>query len=1360
MAKLNLDQELLSLDASANVGDVAETQARAALNFKASAEINCGLNLELGIGVMARLNAEFSKYVAAGIDVSAFAEAGLKGQVQAPLDLFSEAGMAVRLQAYARAGVSAKLFVGLSMGDFIQQAQQDPNINGLYLKLLIIFLEEFEIKAGVNAQAAFSAMAFGNFVITGRLVKDEVANIEPGFTIAGSFGTGLKGGAGVEMFANFGIKDPGRWMQRSIDVTVDETVSMILQQLDPGATTERTVTRALRAPAKIALRTAFEIGVALAENSSAISNAGDDMMKRSIMIIMEELQRALIEAIVSKSLEELNSAFVALGFDEDSWENAQPQRQYLADKLKLLPSEPFDLDYVQEWAEIINAASSLGLQLAGSTGALGQWKQPIALLWSAIQLAMVGWDRITSAQARVTLLGSMSASQKLDAFKGDINPLIPAPEIIKEAINSQLGRANDAVIMQEDIVAFIIDVGFDALIQEKPELAPVLEIIAGPGADPTALASGASVILNNAGAFVPDDNGKIDQELTLRALVDGLQAYMNVRMTNELVPALYEITEQNPELKMYIDEVIMPSMRFSIDTIFNEVLNWSFGRSAYSDALSKACTSILMKITGRSVVVTSDILFDHVLRYSKGELLKLADQVDDPGGIAEQIATNINEDKEFVGEIMHDSIEIAAEVIGPFSPERRSRIRHALYSLFDILPQNPDIAWLDEITGGGCPPSKTMTSLSTITNEMTDHLIYIVRLFWDRVLTKLGVKAWEFIEETMDEWIAEISNWADDMAAAVSTAYQRLLLIPGEIAQYFENITGFLVELTQNIITNINNLISSIGSSLSTNITNSVYPLAELALFSNLSYIFLSQEGKKAARDELKRKIESLVNNTIVQNMLQPLHTIVTNADEFVEEIVEAVSMEIENNSELDIQSTLENLLQNKLLDSMNVNYNVDVITATINLDFSFSYPSYNPIEMVETSVSFDIDIEIDVPDFSDDIIGIIRDANSFDDLVSNFSDYFMNYFDTLQSITGLRLEQDMLQIQHDQQKSVLDEATLINPGISILSPQHDSLLKNNVKIRALFSNIPESFFGRVPESKQRVLVILNDKHLYVEHMNISPANTKQVETISNYVNLSVAYFNGNSSRKTAINKKPKGDINKSRGNNPLYIQPELTSPNAQSIINSDYLDAGLLVPLNNLLLEYDVPPAEIIEGLNTLTILVSDGKATPVQETVVFLHKEENIIPDRTIEIPEWDFTLYEDYAKKDIVKNIRIVKNPDKSPQPKPGKKKPNIKDIIWNEKRALRTSKIKKGFNALVKEERKQSALTKTRTARIGKTPALVRTKKSKPTSKKFDSEQAKRQIKARIDQDNQAANFQKELPPNPDGRDSSSLPKPPS
>src|ERR1043165_713085 len=115
----NLSQSLVSGSANYAASDWGSFSASGKLNLLASAELRRGFNVGLGAESLVELSGNVRKFLAADLDAQASAAARVQAQVQVPLDLFGEAGLAIRLQAVAEAAVGITLGIGLSVGDFL-----------------------------------------------------------------------------------------------------------------------------------------------------------------------------------------------------------------------------------------------------------------------------------------------------------------------------------------------------------------------------------------------------------------------------------------------------------------------------------------------------------------------------------------------------------------------------------------------------------------------------------------------------------------------------------------------------------------------------------------------------------------------------------------------------------------------------------------------------------------------------------------------------------------------------------------------------------------------------------------------------------------------------------------------------------------------------------------------------------------------------------------------------------------------------------------------------------------------------------------------------------------------------------------
>src|SRR6185295_13236728 len=135
MPDVNASRSILNASANYQAEDWGSVAGSAGLDFRASAQLKRGFDLELGAQALVGLDANISKFLSVDVQGHASATARVRAQVQVPLDLFDEAGLAIRLQAVAEAAAGIELGIGLDVGDFLALAGEDPRMQGLGIHL-------------------------------------------------------------------------------------------------------------------------------------------------------------------------------------------------------------------------------------------------------------------------------------------------------------------------------------------------------------------------------------------------------------------------------------------------------------------------------------------------------------------------------------------------------------------------------------------------------------------------------------------------------------------------------------------------------------------------------------------------------------------------------------------------------------------------------------------------------------------------------------------------------------------------------------------------------------------------------------------------------------------------------------------------------------------------------------------------------------------------------------------------------------------------------------------------------------------------------------------------------------------------
>lgn len=1108
MSSLDLSQSILSAAADYEAGPFS-AGASADLTIHGTAQLKRGVNLGVGIGVMGALDAAFRYFLAADVEVRAQASAALKGQLQVPMDLFSEAGVALRLQAAAQAGVSARLAIGLNMGDFIALAEQDPRIQGVPAKLLRIFLEEVEVQGGVLVRAAVAAKAYVNVSISGRLLPDtSVANPAPeGFTIAGEMGAGFKGGVGWQVFANLGLRDTRRMIRRSVDVAVDEAVLQASEFVDDEQMLA--VLATLRAPAKMALRTGFELGLTLAEQSDLFADAGPELARRAVVVLLEEAQRFLLRLLMDLATETFQAALDHLGASPEVWDETEPQRLHLASTLAAPPPDPFDLstEAVAYWLSVVDGSVSVAVGLGGSEDSGAEWVEPVAIAWSAVQLLLSGMQRLNNGSARVSFLGQFSAGVKTPAFSGTLaGP--PAPGVVAAHVRGSLGLADGVTLTQDHLVEYLArDVLIERLVDAVPEAGVFLEIIAGPQS--SGLVAAAKVVLGNLGAFVPDpqDPSSFDPVASLEVLAGGLQAYLHARIDGELAPYLHEALGDRPDLKLYVDDVLLATLRFTVGTVLERVVSWSSGDVLGREALRDACSSIVMKLLGRSLVVSTDVLLATAMDQVSGELTTLADHVDDPGGIAQGLA-DTGLDREVVAELMEETLRVAADAFAPLPDGTRAKIRDLLYEAVDTLPAGDGEDFLEQLRHQFFIPN--LGAVTELGEELGGLLVDLLTRFTQRVLARIGEIVLAELSALVGEGAAMVQAWVEELAALVADLYDRLLALPGQIAELVDAAAALLDDALGELEHILAVTSGPTGrTALRTTLRDHVYGVGLAVLAQVPGYQLLNSGSRSTARSALKSAVGTAIDAPVLDPVLDAVGDIAAVAGEVVAElraIAEGLgSVDPEGNVTQQVGDLLLDRIADRVRDHLGNNLTIPLkveftlkvkppkvwgITHWVRNRYGIWEPRFGWVQppSIDETLTFDLG-SVSLP--LDPIVAVVRQAISglaiFEDAARDVASALLDHLQALVAVVAHEAELASVTAAHPKaHQQLVDSATPASGvNLGVVKPKQGELFDHDVQVEVGLWGVPASFLGLGDLEQERLLVWLNQESIDPERFEV-----------------------------------------------------------------------------------------------------------------------------------------------------------------------------------------------------------------------------------------------------------------------------------
>ncbi|NOY39014.1 MAG: hypothetical protein GXO95_01905 [Nitrospirae bacterium] len=1086
MSSLDLTKNLLNAKAGiSNEWGSAGIQGEGLATFRT--EFNHGLRLDAGIGVLANLDASFRKYIAAHLMGEAHAQLRVTGQVQVPMNLFEEVGVAVRLQAIAEAAAGVSLNLGLSIGDFIKLAESDPQLEGLPAKLFRVFMEEVTIGGGVYAKAAFSAMAYANLVIAGRLVKGNGPGEEPGFNILAEAGAGLEAGAGYRVFANIGINNPRRLAGRTIDVVVDEMVDEISKLIPEDSTDKPELLNAFRVPAKIALRNAYEIGELIATRDIPANESGARQIAlRCTQVILEESQRYLLDRIACTGMRILedNMKSFADGISDTDWEELATERQNVANRLLAIPNDPFlpGEDNRRYWNALCNDVLTLVMKIseASISDDLGKWLQPVSMLWSAIQLLFIGMERVTEASASVNIVGWNNPESVQKAFFGDLES--QPPQSIKSYINAQLENGVNHDLNRSELALFLLKDGVIRNLEARfPDVKVFLDIFRRPLSPVGSDTDIAKLLLTSLGGILIDSDGQVDTKATLDALLNGLKTFLTDKLEGELVPVVDNYIGDRGDLRFYFHEVVLPSLRLTTDVVFTQVLEWEEG-NVDETALKEMLSTVLMMLFGRSLVVTTDVLTAAAQSEIRTEFNKAADEAGDQGGlvdtllpILEPLGLYTASDRDEVLEIVQDILVIGGDVFGPLPDQTRARVRGLLYEIFEPLPPDGQHDFMENLADALFIPNRERVM------GLADELVAIagnnLQNFIARVLQRIAGKMLEELDELIKDIEKQVKKWLSELEEALQLLQRQVAALLREIAVLISEVE----ELFNRVADDFQELLSILGNNASRNrirdkIVSSMVSTAENRLRSNPIYKnLLPGPAKTIAKTTMETTVRAGIDNAVTNTIWGAICDLTWDLNDFIED-VRGLS------PHQGLASGISNLLLNRIDDRLRSvfgdNPGMDI---SFDVRWSVRVPYYdipagkwkNRTLTHRESINLG-HVELPLSTVLSNVRWVIEHTAAVEEQINVLARGLYNALEKELQLKDkdaehMRLEEEKMAVESEFQESVPADR-----DINIYEPVPGAVYEDNLAVKIELSGVPVSFLGLGMNEQQRVYVWLN----------------------------------------------------------------------------------------------------------------------------------------------------------------------------------------------------------------------------------------------------------------------------------------------
>ncbi len=1188
MGNLKLDKNLFDANASAGAS-WASISGGARFDLAAGAQFKRGIDLDLGLQGIAQIDANFSKFVSADLSGEASAQASIRGQIQLPLNLFGELGAAVRLQAIAELAAGVRLGLSLNIGEFLDLAGQDPNLNGLPMKLLRVVLEQAEITASFYAKAALSAQAYANFVIVASVIGDAQRKIDPGFTISAGAGAGLKAGAGYQVLVNAGVKSFASLIAKTADVAVNETVASIQSLLPQKDAALGSVLEAARVPLKLGIRLAFEVGDQLTQRVGDHTSQGQDAVgARVVQVCLEELQKATLEGLLESGCRQLRALGDALQSTQNLWDATQAERFALADKLDAVPEDMLSADAIPMWVDVAKAGAALATKVPGQPGIV----KASAILWASAQLFQMLDQRVTRAKAEVSLLGKPALSA-VDAFAGAMPEQPPSvgigPEI--RAILQASGAPVPSALNYEHLVLYLIDSTVFALFQtHNAPFISLLNSMVGPAAPD--LTSLYKLILKSGGAFAVPGSNAVDPTRALQAISGGIQSFVQAKLDSALRAQLDPYLVANPDLRMIVDEVLLPSLDFTIAVVFKEIAQWA-GSGVDQETLTEALSAILLRVLGRGFVALGDILVAEAQKKVRDLLLAAAAAAGNADGILKGFAnTPISLAAEEVLELVQDALECGADVFGPLPEEQRTRIRGLLYSALDPLAGSTPSQLLQRLSDPALIPNVEV--LEALASELgglaASRFMQFVEALFEKVVAREIAK----FQEALAAAVAIATEWIDDLVKAVQAIEARLTEIVGEIedalaeaAQRLEEIRSAVHGLLDGFSNqgSRQNFISSLVSSIS---SLALAGLEENWIYRNV----VPGNVQSGVRSTVRGIVRSAVQNQVVDGILTALGTLSDDLDHLVDNI-----RALDRNHPLGPQ--IRNLILNAAVAA------VDDVFGTVRIPIHFDV-GWN-VFGIHYKQTIDLgEIKVDSGVATQELRAVLAGLSIFDPAVNALAGSLAAFFAAEDTASSRTAEKAGIETQHAAAQAHLGNMRGGTAAITIVRPVELASLEGDVTVQIQIDGINPSILDHDDATPERFFIILNGQRVDPKSLTLDVAdhpNPAVVRPISRPVSKAPVAARQIANR--AAVGLPALSSQKGKSTRGIRLGSPLVPRTGATVHVALPRPAATAstTPAPSFTLTGKVPLSLVRSGLNSLMVQAIRSKNNTVQASAGFLH-------------------------------------------------------------------------------------------------------------------------------------------------------------
>ncbi|PEP92707.1 hypothetical protein CN582_24645 [Bacillus wiedmannii] len=832
--------------------------------------------------------ADLKFFLKASVEVNS----GIRGQT--PLNLFDgkeQAGLALQLQAIARAAIAIGLEIDLTIGQLMKELESRPDTDDFQTQLLNIILEETKIEGVMYAQAAIAVMAYANLIITGSFFSNEQHEGGPGFKMIFDGGYGFIAGGGYRCYIQANIDEPKILIYRISDLTVTEC----MKKISPFSKI-----RIMEAPLQMGLRLAYTLGENLRKNFIV----GDPRINQTTVIIIEEGQKWFLHQFNKFARENMETIIRSTGISTYS----------VSKLLNILNERVVSID---EMKEHLGKIKDLSFEISSSLPPAYQetWLKQTCIIWVSMNLYIT----VSEQQLKETI--------EYYPFHGTIE--IPDP--ISAEIKKHIENPPSGPLQIEHLMDFLFKNILSPLLEQQSDISYVIEIYKN------AFQGNDQEVLQHLFNFLPSNTTSPDKD-TLAKLYNGLNTFYQTHMY-QIMDLLEKEIPVNTELVYVLKHSILPSLTLLLDVIIPEMLNGFHSGADKKENMVEALSSSLLPLVGRTLIQIQD----GILSKTKGQLaakLREAAKELKNKNLPEKI-------KKYSWEqfIVFDIEEYLYPLfVKTLEFDKYFDYKNILINLM-LLPMQKALEFIAELIESYSYPKNIFNDMEEVLTPITD---------WDETIAfytnladpksipqKAKVKA--LLEEIGKYMLRDMQKFNTEMIENLLNTMLKKLQEDIELAvNLVQSLLGRLLE-------EINKELVKIV--LDPIVLN---PLSEHVIKQlNLSEIDkLTHSIKKLALDELNKTVGKGIKDNILSPITNALNDLNINAQTIID-IFRGNELNSENFRNVIIKH-IENHLSEKIEDTLSIDVNFKISVPDINPG-SLGIPGiHGGIDIPDISYTFD----------------------------------------------------------------------------------------------------------------------------------------------------------------------------------------------------------------------------------------------------------------------------------------------------------------------------------------------------------------------------------------------------------------------